>query len=460
MRDAIFLSHANPEDNEFTTWIALQLRKEGYKVWCDLANLLGGETSWRDIELAIRSNVIKFAYVVSRESNQKEGCFKELQVASNTQKKERLNDFIIPLRIDDLPFEQFNILLSGIHAIDFYRNWPAGLKTLLEKLQKEKVFKEDTELSRSYVMSWWKTNFSTEMGVQVESDEYLSNWFEIKIPEIIYFHKVRYGVFLPQQFTYPVVEHSGYMISFAESKDLVVSGKSYAEGGRSFALSTKDFMDGENLPGFMSEEDARKKLVQLLRMSWEKLMKDNGFHSYEMSNQQKAFYGTEELLGAKMLSFNLRGVRKRKSLIGYKTIKGVQGVTKKRFWHFSISAKPILWPLCAYRIKSHVLFSDDMYNIWTNPNKMHKSRRSQCKNWWNDDWCDRMLLMISQLKGEKEKINIEVGSNVRLEVSDFPITFVSPVSYKEPEGRHIPAFVHEFKDETDLIDKVDEENGE
>lgn len=29
MRDMIFVSHANPEDNEFTLWIVLQLASQG-----------------------------------------------------------------------------------------------------------------------------------------------------------------------------------------------------------------------------------------------------------------------------------------------------------------------------------------------------------------------------------------------------------------------------------------------
>jgi hypothetical protein len=49
------ISHANPEDNEFTLWLALQLAKEGYKVWTDLTDLLGGESFWNDIEHVIRT---------------------------------------------------------------------------------------------------------------------------------------------------------------------------------------------------------------------------------------------------------------------------------------------------------------------------------------------------------------------------------------------------------------------
>jgi hypothetical protein len=53
-RDTLLLSHANPEDNEFTLWLALQLANEGYRVWCDLTKLLGGEVFWDNIEEVIK----------------------------------------------------------------------------------------------------------------------------------------------------------------------------------------------------------------------------------------------------------------------------------------------------------------------------------------------------------------------------------------------------------------------
>jgi hypothetical protein len=55
LRDKIFISHAtSPEDNEFTRWLALQLVREGFPVWCDLIKLQGGEDFWKDIQSAIR----------------------------------------------------------------------------------------------------------------------------------------------------------------------------------------------------------------------------------------------------------------------------------------------------------------------------------------------------------------------------------------------------------------------
>jgi hypothetical protein len=53
-KDVVSISHANPEDNEFTRWLSLKLASLGYHVWSDVTQLFGGEDFWRDIELAIR----------------------------------------------------------------------------------------------------------------------------------------------------------------------------------------------------------------------------------------------------------------------------------------------------------------------------------------------------------------------------------------------------------------------
>jgi hypothetical protein len=63
-REMLFLSHANPEDDLVTGWLALQLAREGYAVWSDLTKLLGGEAFWDDIQAAIEYRTVKFLYVL------------------------------------------------------------------------------------------------------------------------------------------------------------------------------------------------------------------------------------------------------------------------------------------------------------------------------------------------------------------------------------------------------------
>ena len=59
MRNKIFISHATPDDNDFTKWLSLKLVGLGYEVWCDVLFLDKGADFWKIIEKEIRENAIK-----------------------------------------------------------------------------------------------------------------------------------------------------------------------------------------------------------------------------------------------------------------------------------------------------------------------------------------------------------------------------------------------------------------
>jgi hypothetical protein len=42
-RQALFISHATPEDNAFTIWLGAKLAAAGYEVWADVLRLRGGD---------------------------------------------------------------------------------------------------------------------------------------------------------------------------------------------------------------------------------------------------------------------------------------------------------------------------------------------------------------------------------------------------------------------------------
>jgi hypothetical protein len=42
-RQALFISHASPEDNAFTVWLGAKLAAAGYEVWADVLRLTGGD---------------------------------------------------------------------------------------------------------------------------------------------------------------------------------------------------------------------------------------------------------------------------------------------------------------------------------------------------------------------------------------------------------------------------------
>ncbi len=154
-RNLLFISHANPEDNDFSLWLSLRLAREGYPTWCDLTRLLGGEDFWVDIEDVLRNHTTKFLFVLSRNSNQKTGPLQELYLAQSVARKFDLKDFIIPLRIDDIPYGDINIQLNRLNAIDFHEGWAPGLGRILEKLELDGVQKDD-RFSPDSVASWWR----------------------------------------------------------------------------------------------------------------------------------------------------------------------------------------------------------------------------------------------------------------------------------------------------------------
>ena len=43
-RQALFISHANPEDNAFTLWLGAKLTALGYQVFADVLRLRGGDS--------------------------------------------------------------------------------------------------------------------------------------------------------------------------------------------------------------------------------------------------------------------------------------------------------------------------------------------------------------------------------------------------------------------------------
>jgi hypothetical protein len=95
----VFISHANPEENDFARWLAAQLANAGYEVWTDIAKLIGGEIFWDDIEDAIRNHSAKCVVVVSKASSKKPGVLDEVAVAVGTERSAKIPNFVVPIRL-------------------------------------------------------------------------------------------------------------------------------------------------------------------------------------------------------------------------------------------------------------------------------------------------------------------------------------------------------------------------
>ena len=420
MRDILFISHANPEDNEFCLWLALKLAKEGYLVWCDLTKLLGGEDFWQDAEETIRQKTAKFLLVLSRHSNHKEGPLQELHIAKSVARKHELKNFIIPLKIDDLPYNELNIQIARLHAISFEHSWAKGLRNLLERLEADNVPKQ-FDANPHLVTSWWTKAFNPNEGIIDEPEEYLSNWFPFRsLPRIIYLHKLQDSVYVFDKLTYPAFVHKDYLISFAPLDDFAAAHSDLLLR-RGETLQLEYFLEGTELA---ARREAHAIVYHLLKLGWEKFLEGRDLLAYEFANRSRAFYFKKDMIENNVIWFtDWEGQKRHRQIVGKKG---------KACWHFAIQAKPLISPSQVFVIKPHVLFSDDGENIWSDKERLHKARRSRCRNWWNPDWRDRTLAVMSWLSNGAAAIAVPLAAHLHLEVCTKPVVFRSPVSYVEP----------------------------
>jgi len=376
MRDLIFISHASPEDNEFVQWLGLQLTRDGYLIWSDITKLIGGEVFWGNIEEAIRKFSFKFVFVLSKASNAKQGTLDELHLARTVAKTNNLQDFIIPLRVDNLPFSEINVALHRINAINFQTGWWQGYLKLVEKLEKENAPKNTDKFNPLAVSSWWKSKNDGKRILLNNPENLASNWFPIRnIPENVFIHSFQGNkVNLTrgqENLPYSVFPIRDSIVSFANSNDLGISNVDTK------IVSIEKILSGNLDSLILKPLEAKNSLIYLFRNSWLGFMKSLSLPLFNLSKRQ-CFYFTSNMFEKKLQSFEIsEEISGRRSLVGK---------DKSRIWHFGISSDFQLEPILAQVISPHVLFSDDGTTIWQSASKLHRARRSACKDWWNPHW--------------------------------------------------------------------------
>lgn len=69
----------------------------------------------------------------------------------------KLGDFIIPVRIDNIPFSDIPIQIHNKNVIDFTVGWHDGLARILKKFEQDKVPESGTNLASS-LSDWAKAD--------------------------------------------------------------------------------------------------------------------------------------------------------------------------------------------------------------------------------------------------------------------------------------------------------------
>lgn len=463
-RNMIFVSHANDEDNMFARWLALRLAREGYPVWCDLTQLLGGEDFWQDIETAIRERTAKFLFVLSKSSNHKPGTLMELAVARKVGK--HVGDFVIPLRIDDLAYDDVNIELQRLNCIDFTKGWAIGYKQLLEKLDKDGVAR-DPRFTPDAVTTWWRNHYPATEGVESKSERCVSNWFEFsQIPTRLWLHSIyprrKFQTAVEKQLLAlpaPAHPYGTCLFSFANARELKAALDEHGlEVDHAKKLSGPKFSEHGLKHPEIDRREARNILSAVFRDGFERLAISKGLLPYELSGGAKFYWFKQGLVeNDKVFFLNSAGERGWRAMVGFKSLSAKEGQTRIRNWHFGIQARPHFWPFGAMAVRAHVAFTENGV-LYESKARQHSARRSQCKDWYNDAWLDRILAVMSFLSGgDSDEILIPLSKDQVLGVSRIPLLFESPVSFKLIEAQ--PP-VEEPSDEEEGEDEPEDEGVE
>jgi hypothetical protein len=420
MRQKLFISHANPEDNAFATWLYFKLVGMGYDVWCEIKTLKAGEYFWDKIEDLIRNETVKFLFVSSASSASKRGGVSdEFEFARTIAKDENLDRFVYVLKIDDTPHNA-RIGQHRINHIDFSNSWADGLRQLAKELAEERVPKKD--LSFDEVNTLWRSLTQGKEQLIQSEEVYSSNRFPvIKMPEVLYAHAFK-GI-IPKEtkiweYPYPVSFYKEYTITFAGCRDFEMAFPStirYKEG-ESLAIPTLEILDGSYSTSFISNQDAQNKLRFLLNDSFYSQLKRSGLYRYKMANKKTAFW------------YPLDALDKNKA-------GGVQmvGVQKALHWHYAVSGSFALTPEPTLLVSSHIAFTEDGKNLVKSDSRQHKARRKQGRQWWNKQWREKIHGFLVPLLDDDDNFQITVGDRKRVIVSSESVQFVSPVGYVDPD---------------------------
>lgn len=424
-RRLVFISHANPEDNDFTLWLAGRLTSHGYLVWSDLTKLVGAEVFWRDIEEAIRVHAAKTVVVLSRAAQEKEGVLDEVHLAVTVERSQKIKEFVIPVRIDDVPFSETQANLARKNIIDFHGGWAEGLRRLLKVLARDSVPHEHA-LEARRTGEWFKEMLAGPLSVVQEPQELMSNQLPVSvIPEVLNFFRVpvaqdkiidKFG-----SFPYAVYPYAEMMATFATEKDVNDHLPSWQRATPAHRIPLTSILHEEphSLPR-LEWPEASKMLAFLFRTCWSKAMEAKGLLRYGLASGFTAWYPRHEYAEGNWTRYtDAAGIQRKKRLVG-------RSEKRKVHWHFAVEAIPLVRRESRVVLRTHVVFTQDGVLPLPSAGRMHGLRRSFCKSWWNDRWRGLLLAYIALIKDE-DGIVIPAGSNQEFRVGLCPLPFEAPV---------------------------------
>lgn len=400
-RELVFVSHANPEDNEVAMWFSSRLAASGYQVWSDVTRLIGGELFWDTIEDAIRDKAAKVVVLLSRDGHQKPGLLDEVNLAITTERSEKLSRFVIPILVDDLPFSAVRANLARRNIIDGHANLAGALSKLLSILKEDKVPAANANASSELFVGQPRPKLETEeWKVLVENKLSILGW-----PRVIRKFRASSSTALP----FPAHPVKNGVVTFEDwdAVEAAFGAPPVKAGEAAFDLQESS---GALALVFSDRSETQKAVSSIIRQAWDKKCQDRGFTRFQLANNSSCWFLSDGFQKANRVRYlDSSRTERQKILVGHSPRRRV-------FWHFALEARPSVTD-ASIRIVPHVVFSEDGKTPLSSHDRQLSLRRGFCRNWWNARWRDLLGASLSYLAEGAGTLALPVSRRTSIEVT-------------------------------------------
>ena len=387
----LFISYAT-EDWPLAEWLTRRLAAEGYRVWCDRFQLLGGESYPRDIDVAIKTRTFRVLALLSQASLNKPNPRKERTLALNLG-KERNVDFLIPLNVAGLRATELDWMTNDLTFISFHPSWSEGLRQLLRKL-------ESIRAPRPLAN-----------GRQIAIESCLPGAVLTQNPETLFTNHLRFTQ-IPSD-----------ILRFSLASPMTpLEQQTVTEGWAYHAVSPTIVFALTSPPGYLLTSDRVSLAARIPRRATESadgidtsnlissLLHKTVLVEYlrrglKPSPDHRLVYFPSGLLPNDKLVFS--GYDERPTWLlatGERTYRR-RGEVERYRYHLSprLRMRRDIAPDFVLQVTPGLYLTDLQGNEL--PPRIRNSRRKQlCRSWWNHEWLNRHLAIVSFLADEKDAI--------------------------------------------------------
>jgi hypothetical protein len=417
-RDHLFIS-CIPEDGALADWLTQKLTAEGYLVWCERFKLLGGESYPDDIDHAIKNRTFRVIGLYSQASLKNPEVMRQRMLALGIG-SERKHDFLIPLNIDGITPNQLDRVTSSLTFISFEHNWAKGLQQLLKKLETigcPKVLPDGKRVAAEAFL---------EKDVLSEQTELLfSNCLRFEnIPEHIHRFEAPYKISRTKseefKFTWAYRQvNPRLFLSFHHPPSAIKDQYHLKLSGEGVS-----WREVETIHGIW----ARKLVSELLHKSLIVKCSQKGLRSCPSTHLH--YFPSGLLEGDHLKYTKPDGSKTFVSVVGQRKFWRPSGSEDYRYYLAPVfSVVQNLFDEFTILVRIRIRFSDTEGRLL--PARTANSRRKHlCKNWWNDDWLNR-ILAICQFFADEEKIVIGEQEEEQIIIHSVPLQINAPLSIDE-----------------------------